>query len=214
MSCDALYPVSDGVAVLAPTGPTRADRLPVLYDVAQILFGGRRSRSHVALRLAALAPSSVLDVGGGTGFYAPAVPAHAHYVVADLDVAKIRRLRDRWPRADAIVADATALPVKTDAVDVALFIAVAHHLPEEALDQALRELARVARRRVVFIDPLATDRLAGRALWQLDRGSSPRTPEELTGRAEVWFELEHVEVYSILHDYLLWVGSPRSSDIR
>jgi ubiquinone/menaquinone biosynthesis C-methylase UbiE len=200
--------------MFASTDPARADRLPVLYDVAQILFGGRRSRSRVAATLAALAPSNVLDVGGGTGFYAPAVPAHAHYVVADLDVAKIRRLRERRPRADAIVADATALPVRSDAVDVALFIAVAHHLPDEALDRALGELARVARRHVLFIDPLATKRMTGRALWQLDRGSSPRTPEELTGRAELWFELEHVEVYSILHDYLLWVGSPRPSDIR
>jgi SAM-dependent methyltransferase len=211
--CGATSPVVDGVPVLAQNDAGRTDRHPLLYDAAQFVLGGRRSRARVGAMLAALSPSSVLDVGGGTGFYAPAVPAYAHYVVADTDIGKIRRLRQRHARADAVLADATALPVRSNAVDVALFIAVAHHLPDEALNRALSELARVARQRVLFVDPLASSRLTARALWRLDRGSSPRSSQELVVRAAAWFELEHVEIYSILHDYVLWVGTPHASHL-
>jgi len=211
--CHAVYGVADGVPLLAPTSGVRGDRFPLVYDLAQIVFGGRKSRSRVASLLTSLAPSSVLDVGGGTGFYAPAVPTRAHYVAVDTDAAKIRRLRAQQPRADAVVADAAALPIRDDAVDVALLIAVAHHLPDDVLNRALSELARVTRQRVLFIDPVASNRLTARALWRLDRGSYRRSPEELTDQAEPWFELEHVQVYSIRHDYLLWVGAPRTSDI-
>lgn len=190
----------------------RAD-LPFLYDAAQVAFGGRRSVERVAAQLDEIAPASVLDVGGGTGFYAAAVPRSARYVVADTDVTKLRRLKRRVPHADAILADATNLPVQSNAVDVALFIAVAHHLPDDALELALAELARVARQRVLFIDPLASSRLSARALWRLDRGSCARSADELTSRAARWFELEHVESYSIRHDYLLWVGTPHSSSV-
>jgi ubiquinone/menaquinone biosynthesis C-methylase UbiE len=182
--------------------------VPIVYDLAQIAFGGRQSVARVRAHLAAIAPSSVLDVGGGTGFYASAVPNGARYVVVDLDAAKLRRVQRRVPRAEAVLADATQLPIGKNAFDVSLFIAVAHHLSDAALDLALSELARVTRGRVVFLDPIASRRRTARALWRLDRGSLQRSAADLTRRAAQWFELKHVESYSIRHDYVLWVGSP------
>ncbi len=207
-SCTGRYELSEGVPVFARRCVGSGGAQPLLYDLAQLAFGGRRSVDRVRAQLMAIAPSSMLDVGGGTGFYASAVPVGARYVVADLDAAKLRRLQRRVPGVEVILADATRLPVRTDAFDVALFIAVAHHLSDTALDLALAELARVARRRVVFIDPVASPRRTARALWRLDRGSSPRSASDLTSRATRWFDLEHVETYSIRHDYVLWVGSP------
>jgi hypothetical protein len=42
----------------------------------------------------------------------------------------------------------------------------------------------------------------------MDRGSYPRTPEALIAAVERQFRIEHVERYSILHDYMLIVGRP------
>ena len=168
-----------------------------------------RVRAH----LESLRPANLLDVGGGTGLYAAAVPSEARYVVVDTDLAKLERLKKRVPTAIAVLADATDLPVKDGSVDVALFIAVAHHLPDDLLERALRELARVARR-VVFLDPLASGRLPARALWRLDRGSRPRSAEELIAAARQHFDLDRVERYSILHDYLLWIGRAQSAPLR
>jgi SAM-dependent methyltransferase len=211
--CGNRYELLDGIPVFAsPHSGGRAE-LPFLYDAAQVAFGGRRSVKRVGAHLDRLAPASVLDVGGGTGFYAGAVPTSARYVVADTDVTKLRRLKKHLPHAGVVVADATNLPIRSDAIDVALFIAVAHHLRDKALELALAELARVARGRVLFLDPLAGGRLPSRALWRLDRGSFPRSADELTDLATNWFELERVERYSIRHDYVLWVGRPHGASV-
>lgn len=206
---------SEGAAVPTLACRNVCSRLapPFLYDVAQIIFGGRRSVRRVELLLGRIAPTSVLDVGGGTGFYAAAVPSSARYVVADTDAAKLARLRKRVPRAEAVLGDATALPILTKSFDVALFIAVAHHLSGAALDIALAELERVARKRVLLIEPLASERPAGRMLWRLDQGAFPRHAEELTARLVKRFEPEHVERYSMLHEYLLWMGRPRAAAV-
>jgi ubiquinone/menaquinone biosynthesis C-methylase UbiE len=183
--------------------------LPVLYDAAQIVFGGRRTLGRVGELLDRIGPASVLDVGGGTGFYAAAVPPSARYVVADTDAAKLARLRKRVPRAEAVLADATRLPVRAEAFELALFIAVAHHLSDEALELALTELARVTRGCVLVVEPLSSTRRAAQILWRLDQGTFPRSAEALTALLTERFEPEHVERYSIHHDYLLWLGRPR-----
>jgi ubiquinone/menaquinone biosynthesis C-methylase UbiE len=184
------------------------ERFPRFYDLVQRALGSDRSLRQVEERLRALAPRSVLDVGAGTGLYAAAVPAGARYVASDLDPAKLQRLRGKVPGAEVVVADARELPFGDHSFDVAILVAVAHHLDDEGVDAALAELARVSGH-AVFLEPLASDRALARALWRLDRGSHPRGPEDLLARAEPHFELEHVERYSIRHDYLLWVGASR-----
>jgi ubiquinone/menaquinone biosynthesis C-methylase UbiE len=206
--CRATYDIVGDHPVFAPPCDSRGIVKPLVYDLAQRILGGRRSVSRIRMQLAAITPMSVLDVGGGTGFYATAVPTGSRYVVADVDPAKLARLRRRLPSAEALLADAVELPIRDDAFDTALFVAVAHHLSDSDLDRALAELARVSRERVLFLDPVASRRRPARALWRLDRGSAPRSVSDLTSRAEQRFRLEHVETYRILHEYVLWVGSP------
>lgn len=210
--CHSRYEISaTAVPAFARQGASSRFELPVLYDAAQLALGSRRSLSRVKVLLDRVAPTSVLDVGGGTGLYAAAVPESARYVVVDADAAKLARLRTRVPRAEAVLADATRLPIRTKSFDLALFIAVAHHLSDEALERALAELVRVTRELVLVVEPLASERRAPRMLWRLDRGSFPRRAEELTARLARRFEPEHLERYSIHHDYLLWLGRPRAA---
>jgi hypothetical protein len=72
------------------------------------------------------------------------------------------------------------------------------------------ELARVTRQELVFVDPLRTGRLASRALWSIDRGSHPRTYEELLGRLTSHFASLQTEELTLLHRYIVFVGTPRA----
>ncbi len=83
-----------------------------------------------------------LDLGAGTGLVSAALSAVGARPVA------LDRSPDmlRWRRAErppAAVADATRLPLRTDAVQAAFAAFLLNHLPDPA--PALRELARVTR---------------------------------------------------------------------
>jgi SAM-dependent methyltransferase len=84
----------------------------------------------------------VLDAGAGTGLVgAELVRAGARALAADLSPAMLRwRAAERPP---AVVADVTALPLATSAVDGAVAAFVLNHLPRP--QSGLAELARVTR---------------------------------------------------------------------
>ncbi len=90
-----------------------------------------------------------LDVGCGNGRHA-AVLARAVDRVVGLDVSRellqravARMAEDGWT-ADLLQGDAAALPFGDETVDVAVYVATLHHLPDrETRRRSLDELARV-----------------------------------------------------------------------
>jgi SAM-dependent methyltransferase len=104
---------------------------------------------------------TVVNVGAGTGGYEP----------RDLTVIPVepsptmtaQRASDDPARARTITASAEALPLPDDSVDVALTIFSDHHWTDRAA--GLRELARVARRRVVLVN---SEPSAARDFWLTD----------------------------------------------
>jgi SAM-dependent methyltransferase len=103
---------------------------------------GPLARDLVAAAPHALAGRIALDLGTGTGLVSAALLAAGARPVA------LDRSPDmlRWHRAQrppAAVADATRLPLRTDAVQDSFAAFLLNHLPDPA--PALRELARVTR---------------------------------------------------------------------
>jgi ubiquinone/menaquinone biosynthesis C-methylase UbiE len=181
---------------------------PRIYDLAQTLLGARVTFARLAPRLADMGDALVLDVGGGTGLYRQLLPKSARYVCLDRDAAKLARAR--IVSSQLILGDATCIPIASKAMNFVLCIAVAHHLADDALSAALREMARVVRNRLVFLEPVAASgRPVGRLLWSLDAGSHPRTHERLLDELSVSFACTRVESYSIHHRYLLCDAVPR-----
>jgi SAM-dependent methyltransferase len=91
-------------------------------------------------------PGTLLDVGGGQGGLIKCLserfqPALAILVDYDLEWAEVTRLR--CPDVEVVKADATRLPLRSDAIDLVVSQAVLEHV--EAYDAALDELARVTR---------------------------------------------------------------------
>lgn len=88
---------------------------------------------------------TALDVGCANGRHTELLTEHATRVVGiDISGELLSIARERVPRATFLEGDATALPLADDAVDLAVYVATIHHLPDRRLRRrSLEELARV-----------------------------------------------------------------------
>ena len=98
------------------------------------------------------APKRALEVGCGEGVIADKLQRRAEQVVAlDLPDAGLRGWWKRYPGPRYLHADAHHLPFDDDQFDLVVAVEVLEHLHDPV--QGLREMARVARRHVVFSVP-------------------------------------------------------------
>lgn len=182
----------------------------VLYDAVQRAAGIKKLRRQLSPVLGRLEPGTLLDVGAGTGAFYESLPPHVKYVPLDVDPRKLQRLRAKHKHLEGIVASATELPLDDGSFDYALCVNVAHHLTDADLELMLAELGRVVERKLVFVDPLRVNRFASRLLWRIDRGSYPRSYDQLLETLSARFESQQTEAFTILHSYLIFVGAPIS----
>lgn len=111
-----------------------------------------RAQIHAALADA----RTVVNVGAGAGAYEP---SDRHVIAVEpSDVMAAQRTRDLAP---AIRASAGSLPLRDRAVDAAMALLSVHHW-DEAREQGVRELRRVARGAVVI---LTYDARVSGAMW-------------------------------------------------
>ncbi len=121
---------------------------------------------------------SMLEIGAGNGFFSDRL-RHA-FALSVLDFSHNMLVRNEVP-SPKIVGDAARLPCADDAFDVLFCANLLHHL--DAPVAAVREMARVARRHVVLVEPNALNPLM--ALFGLvvrrERGTLRFTPGYLKG---------------------------------
>jgi SAM-dependent methyltransferase len=184
-------------------------RHPRVYDFHQEHGGGRDAiGERVRAVLAGAGPSTVLDLGAGTGMVAAIAPAGTDYIWLDNDPMKLRGFLSKRVDCLAVVGDVARLPIRDNAVDWTVMVEVSHHLPPAVFASCLDEAVRVTRSRLLFVDAVRGPRLRSRLLWQLDLGRFPRTETELLLAIEARFEIETVERFRINHDHLLCVCAP------
>jgi SAM-dependent methyltransferase len=176
---------------------------PAVYDLVQTLAGYPLLARRLRQLMGSTAELAVLDAGAGTGALGALLDDTASYVALEIDERKIERLRPRRPHATVIHGSVTSIALPDDSVDLSVLVNVAHHLADDELERALNELSRVTRTRVVVADPVANGPLAGRALWRIDRGSHPRTAEELGAAIARHFDVEEVGRLTLLHRFAL-----------
>jgi ubiquinone/menaquinone biosynthesis C-methylase UbiE len=173
---------TDGARELMDGPLPEADLTASLDDLDRLnrWFGGYALTLARVRRAAAAVPRAramiVADVGGGRGDFASRVLRWARrarrrvrVIVVDRDAASVVRARGlASPDVVAVVADATALPLREGAVDVVTFSLTLHHLePDEAV-AALAEMAAVARHGVIVND-LRRGRLSLALVWLATR---------------------------------------------
>lgn len=117
--------------------------------------------THTALSvicdwLAPLPGLRLLDIGCGRGGLARALAAWGAQVTGlEPDAGALAEARASVPEARFVEGLAEALPFADGSFDMALFSNSLHHVPPDAMDAALAEALRVARRAVLVIEPLA-----------------------------------------------------------
>ncbi|MGZ8377687.1 MAG: methyltransferase domain-containing protein [Gemmatirosa sp.] len=145
-----------------------------LEDVARsnTLFGGRRAvlrAVDAALPACAAGDATLLDVGTGVGD----IPFHARRLAErrgmrlttiGLELSEPLARASRARVGHAVLGDGFALPFADASVDVVTCSQLLHHFPEADATRLLRELARVARVRVVVGD-LRRSWLAAAGFW-------------------------------------------------
>jgi SAM-dependent methyltransferase len=184
---------------------------PKLYDLAQWAVGAAKVRARLIPLLAGPKNQIVLDVGAGTGALRAFLPEDCRYIWMDNDPQKLRGYMARHGDR-AMLGSALHLALASNSVDQALFVAVSHHLGDSELRQTLQEIARVVRKKLVFLDPIdCPGRPMSRLLWSIDRGSFPRSPEVLRRFLEEHYVLERAEVFTVLHRYFVCVARPRAA---
>jgi SAM-dependent methyltransferase len=182
---------------------------PAVYDAIQRTVGTPRTRELLQHHLAPADGMTVLDVGAGTGRFRDTLPARAKYIWLDNDPQKLAGFKTRRPDDETILADATKIPLGDKSVDYAFCVAVAHHLREDAFARLVSELARVVRGRVLFVDALREQAAIVKLVWGFDRGTYPRSADELLSALDEAFQVEEVERYAKLHRYLFCAARPR-----
>ena len=161
-----------------------ADRAASLADIERLSarFGGYALTLREIRRLAARAPRDralvVLDVGGGAAGlavrgvdWARREGVALRVVLVEREPAALalaRRACAGYPEVRLVRADATALPIRAGAADVATSSLMLHHLPPDAAVASLREMAAAARLGVVVNDLLRTP-LAWALVWLATR---------------------------------------------
>ena len=180
-----------------------------VYDQIQNIVGLKRVVKRLSQAIAPLNPKVIVDVGGGTGKVRNLFGSDCRYVCLDLELSKLADFRSKVPDALAVLGDATSMPIIGCCADMVICKSVTHHFSDLMLEQVLDESRRVLRTggHIVVLDAIINrQRLAGRLLWRLDRGSNPRTEEDLRERLGSRFEIVHWEKFAIYHEYVLGIG--------
>jgi SAM-dependent methyltransferase len=153
----------------------------------------REKRRRVVEAIDLSPDDAVLEVGCGDGLHADWYGSYCReYVGVDLARSLCRQTRAR-AGAEVVQADATALPMATDAVDAVVGNAVLHHIADAGA--ALREWQRVARDAVCITEPnyLFPKDLLETHLVPAERHKTQLHPRRLTATLEDVADCWHVE---------------------
>jgi ubiquinone/menaquinone biosynthesis C-methylase UbiE len=150
----------------------------------------------------------VIEAGGGTGFQRPLWGAAYTYVCLDIDLVKLVGFRKKFPQGLAVLGDATQLPFPSESADATVCVFLIHHLGDDMLPELMAELQRVLKPGglLLLAEPdKAMDRPLTRLLWRLDRGSHPRSLDEIQAILRKHFQVVEAERTKMLHPFLIFV---------
>jgi ubiquinone/menaquinone biosynthesis C-methylase UbiE len=186
---------------------------PWVYDTVQKIAGRDRVFKRIEPHVAQASGKTLLDIGGGTGEFARIVPPSATYIWLDNDPQKLRGMRAKFTAVRAVLCDANQIAMKGKSVDIGACISISHHLTDEQLSGAVREFARVCRSKLIFFDAIRQAASpVSNFLWKYDRGSHPRSVEQLRSEIGKHFHIEFEERFSIYHHYWLCIGTPKNGE--
>lgn len=181
---------------------------PVFYQWIQLALGQRDLLRELRIALKTTDTRFVLDVGSAGGGLSRQLLDES--VALDIDVRSLAVTRKAGAHAHPVAASAATLPFVSDAFRTTLCVGVAHHLDDDTFEAALREMSRVTKDHLVFLDGLGDDtRWIARLLWRYDRGEFPRSRADLMAAISRHFTVESEITFRRFRSYVLCVARPR-----
>lgn len=127
-------------------------------------------------------PKKTLDIGCGTGEFAPLFARH-DYTGVDISPRYIEYAAARYRKGKFKVMDATKLDFPDNSFDYVLIMGVLHHLGDDDVNTVLAEAKRVAKPggSIPIMEDAHIDELKNwfvRLVQKFDKGDAIRTPAE------------------------------------
>jgi SAM-dependent methyltransferase len=180
---------------------------PRVYDAVQAAVGARLIEQRMQTQLEALSGSTcVVDIGGGTGLLKSLFSEDCLYICLDIDPVKIDGYRDKDATGVAVLADATVAPILAGSVDLVVCKCLSHHIPPDRIADLFREGFRILKPNgtLLFVDAVRNEkRFRSKFMWRYDRGSFPRTIDEVRALLAQHGRIDHWEEFAYLHEYVL-----------
>lgn len=138
----------------------------------------------------------VLDIGCGTGEFAPLFPVE-QYVGIDIDGKNIAYARSHYPHHFEIV-DGKRMPFLENSFTIALVVGVFHHLSTPDCQQVLSEIKRVVKPggRILIMEDTHSGRLIVKILQSVDQGAYIRDFSEWNRLLAGSFKIEKTGVFN------------------
>lgn len=157
---------------------------PVLFTLSRKIIELNFVKEKRLLRsiLDLESPKITLDIGCGTGEFAPLFARH-DYTGIDISPRYIEYAAARRPKGKFRVMDATNLEFADNSFDCVLIMGVLHHLGDDEVEKVLAEAKRVTRPggTISITEDAHIDDLKNwfvRLVQKFDKGDGIRTPAE------------------------------------
>lgn len=185
---------------------------PYIYDLIQKIAGANYLASELDHLISQIQKGeTILDIGAGTALHRQAIPAFANYIWLDMDPLKYKGASKKILESDdAILADATKIPLADHCVDYAFCSSLSHHLSDGQLYEFFVGVHRITRKKFFFIDAVRDDHSYLRKLaWAYDRGSKPRHQKRIEEFIATKFEIISKRNLELFHRIFIWELIPK-----
>lgn len=170
--------------------------LPGVYNSVRylLLFGKRKMFMQIQQAVWQQEGESVLDIGCGTGELSALF--FGEYLGVDFSERYVQYAVRKYPEKQFVQGNALQLPFPEKSYDTVLLASFIHHFSDSDVRQILKSVQRIARKKVVLLEP--SPQKGNYLAWlllKMDRGAYIRTPQQQGDLVCEYFVLENVTTF-------------------